>query len=71
MIFKDPEIPYGPFLCASALLTMLNWPMLWALTIPIFQLGSLLVTLGLGLWLLMVLLLSVILWVEKKLGIVS
>lgn len=71
LIFKDPEIPYGPFLCASALLTMLNWPMLWALTIPIFQLGSLLVTLGLGLWLLMVLLLSVILWVEKKLGIVS
>ncbi|MBE6426358.1 MAG: prepilin peptidase [Planctomycetaceae bacterium] len=70
LLFKDPEIPFGPFLCAAALLTMLYWPMLWALTMPIFKLGSLLVTLGLGLWLLMVLLLSLILWVEKKLGIV-
>jgi len=69
ILFRDPEIPFGPFLCAAALITLLNWPTLWALTLPFFQLGSLLFTLGLGLLLLMVILLALIQGIKKFLGI--
>lgn len=64
----DPETPFGPFLCCGALVTMLLWPFFWALTLPIFRLGPHLITLGLGLLLLMVILLTLIRWVEKLFG---
>ncbi|MDO4627995.1 MAG: A24 family peptidase [Planctomycetia bacterium] len=69
IVFRDTEIPFGPFLCAAALITMLNWPILWALTLPLFNLGTLLFTFGLGLLLLMVILLCLIQWVKKLLGV--
>lgn len=69
LLFRDPEIPFGPFLCAAALVTMLNWPTLWNLTFPVFQLGTLLFTFGLGLLLLMVILLSLIQVVKRWVGI--
>lgn len=68
VFWKDRETPFGPFLCFGALLTMLYWPVFWSLTLPIFRLGTLLLTLGLGLLLLMVILLTLIRWVEKLLG---
>ncbi len=60
IFFRDREIPFGPFLCMAALVTMLYWTPLWILTRPLFALGSLLVTLGLGCLLLMVILLCLI-----------
>lgn len=68
LVFHDPETPFGPFLCFGALLTILFWPFFWSLTLPVFRLGTLLITLGLGLLLLMVILLTLIQWVKKLLG---
>lgn len=69
LIFRDPEIPFGPFLCVAALVTLLNWPTLWSLTLPFFQLGPLLFIPGLGLLLLMVVLLTLVQTIKKLLGI--
>jgi len=71
VFFRDPETPFGPFLCLGALITMLNWPFLWVLTLPVFRLGTLLITFGLGLLLLMVILLVLIQWVKKLVGVES
>lgn len=68
IFLRDLETPFGPFLCLGALVTMLYWPFFWNLTLPVFRLGPHLITLGLGLLLLMVILLTLIRWVEKLLG---
>jgi prepilin signal peptidase PulO-like enzyme (type II secretory pathway) len=55
---REHEIPYGPFLCAAALVVVLRWPAFWDRAIDIFGLGWLvpaliaccLVLLGLLLW---------------------
>ena len=33
---RDDEVPYGPFLCAGALITLLLWPSFWAYLGPVF-----------------------------------
>ncbi len=68
IFLHDLETPFGPFLCLAALITMLFWPYFWSLTLPVFRLGPHLITLGLGLLLLMVILLTLIRWMEKLLG---
>lgn len=39
---RDPEIPYGPFLCLAAVTVVLRWPILWESTRLLFQTGGLL-----------------------------
>ncbi len=29
ILFRDKEIPYGPFLCLAALLTIVKWSAIW------------------------------------------
>lgn len=36
----DTEVPYGPFLCIAALVTIFNWEFLWKFLAPIFELGG-------------------------------
>jgi prepilin signal peptidase PulO-like enzyme (type II secretory pathway) len=36
---RDHEIPYGPFLCAAALVVVLRWPAFWDRSVDIFRLG--------------------------------
>jgi prepilin signal peptidase PulO-like enzyme (type II secretory pathway) len=36
---RDPEIPYGPFLCLAALTVVLRWPDFWAFGRELFVLG--------------------------------
>lgn len=39
ILFRDREIPYGPFLCLAALVVIVEWPYLWIQTAPTFFLG--------------------------------
>jgi leader peptidase (prepilin peptidase)/N-methyltransferase len=36
---RDPEIPYGPFLCLGALVVIVRWAELWTWAQPMFALG--------------------------------
>ncbi|OHB74776.1 MAG: hypothetical protein A2W31_05820 [Planctomycetes bacterium RBG_16_64_10] len=36
---RDQVIPYGPFLCLAALLTMVFWATIWNMVGPIFAVG--------------------------------
>jgi hypothetical protein len=36
---RDPEIPYGPFLCLAASVVILRWPAVWDMGRQIFVLG--------------------------------
>lgn len=39
VIHRDPEIPYGPFLCLAALAVVLGWPSAWSEARSVFSLG--------------------------------
>jgi prepilin signal peptidase PulO-like enzyme (type II secretory pathway) len=39
ILFRDREIPYGPFLCLAALVVIVGWAYLWLRTAPTFALG--------------------------------
>jgi len=41
ILFREREIPYGPFLCLAALVVLVRWAPLWAWAKPIFALGLL------------------------------
>ncbi len=65
IMHRDDEVPYGPFLCAAALVTLLLWPSLWAYLGPIFAtFGTLIPVLLLTCLGLMALLLAA--WVQIK-----
>jgi len=38
-LFRDREIPYGPFLCLAALVLIVRWDSLWGNTWHLFELG--------------------------------
>lgn len=39
ILFRDREIPYGPFLCLATLVVIVAWARIWILTWPTFALG--------------------------------
>jgi leader peptidase (prepilin peptidase) / N-methyltransferase len=39
ILFRDKEIPYGPFLCLAALLVIVRWNTIWDYTWHIFAMG--------------------------------
>lgn len=39
ILFREHEIPYGPFLCLAALAAVVRWDALWPWAEPIFRLG--------------------------------
>jgi len=41
ILFRDKEIPYGPFLCLATLLLIVDWADVWARTQDTFALGRL------------------------------
>ncbi len=69
LLYGETEIPYGPFLCGAAVVTILLWQPLWKYTYPLFTLGSALIWLGLALLLAMIVLLALLQWIKKLLNI--
>ncbi len=57
-LHREPEIPYGPYLCLATFFVILKWPWLWDRGYDLFALGWLLpgllavcfVLMGLMLW---------------------
>jgi hypothetical protein len=39
ILFRNHEIPYGPFLCLATLFLIVRWDSLWQWTEPLFELG--------------------------------
>jgi leader peptidase (prepilin peptidase) / N-methyltransferase len=39
ILFRDKEIPYGPFLCMAALFLIVRWDSVWHFTYQVFELG--------------------------------
>jgi hypothetical protein len=39
LLHKDHEIPYGPFLCLAAVVTIVRWARLWDWLSGVFALG--------------------------------
>ncbi len=39
VLFRDREIPYGPFLCLATVFLIVCWPAVWEYTLPLFGLG--------------------------------
>lgn len=39
ILFRDREVPYGPFLCLAALFTIIRWDAVWSYTEGVFALG--------------------------------
>lgn len=58
VLFRDKEIPYGPFLCLASLLLIVRWNAIWDYTFPIFEMGWLVPILMLGCLVLMGLMLG-------------
>ena len=58
ILFRDKEIPYGPFLCLAALALIVNWNALWTWSQPLFALGRLVPLVMLGCLVLMALMLA-------------
>jgi leader peptidase (prepilin peptidase)/N-methyltransferase len=59
ILFRDKEIPYGPFLCLAALLVIVRWQAMWNYALPIFALGWFVPLLVLGCLMLMAVMLGV------------
>jgi len=38
-LFRDKEIPYGPFLCLASLFLLVRWDAVWNYTLGVFSLG--------------------------------
>jgi hypothetical protein len=39
ILFRDREIPYGPFLCLAAIFLVVRWQAIWEYTQGVFLLG--------------------------------
>jgi leader peptidase (prepilin peptidase) / N-methyltransferase len=39
LLFRDKEIPYGPFLCLAALFVVIRWDAIWSYTLHVFAVG--------------------------------
>jgi prepilin signal peptidase PulO-like enzyme (type II secretory pathway) len=39
ILFRDREIPYGPFLCLASLFLIVQWDAVWERTEPLFAFG--------------------------------
>ncbi len=39
ILFRDQEIPYGPFLCMATVAVIVRWPLIWDYTFPFFDIG--------------------------------
>ena len=63
----DKEIPYGPFLCLAAAVTVLAWPQLWDLGYPYFSLGWKLIAILVAFLGLIVILLPPARWIIARL----
>jgi leader peptidase (prepilin peptidase) / N-methyltransferase len=58
ILVRNPEIPYGPFLCLGALVAIVAWEPIWNWAMPLFQLGWLVPVFMLGCMVLMAVLLG-------------
>jgi leader peptidase (prepilin peptidase) / N-methyltransferase len=58
LLFRDREIPYGPFLCLATLVLIVRWEQIWSSVQAIFALGSAVVLLMLGCLVLMAVMLG-------------
>ncbi len=58
ILFRDREIPYGPFLCLATLFLIVRWQTIWDRTQVIFDLGWFVPLLMLGCLAMMALMLS-------------
>lgn len=65
---REVEIPYGPFLCLGAVVTILLWKEVWDFASLIFELGPLLLLALVAMIVLLALLLLVIRLVRERLG---
>lgn len=59
ILFRDREIPYGPFLCLAALVVIVRWQTIWDYAMPIFFMGWFVPMVVLGCLMLMAVLLGV------------
>jgi leader peptidase (prepilin peptidase) / N-methyltransferase len=59
ILFRDREIPYGPFLCLAAVFVMVRWDAAWSYTQGIFDLGWFVPLAVVGCWALMAMMLGV------------
>lgn len=67
---RETEIPYGPFLCLGALVTIILWRPIWEFASQVFELGFILLLLAAACLVLLALLLLVIRFVrERVLGV--
>lgn len=64
---KEVEIPYGPFLCLGAVVTIFFWPQVWGFASLIFELGLLLPVALVAIVVLLAFLLLVIRMVRERL----
>ncbi len=39
LLFRETEIPYGPFLCLAAVVVIVRWAAIWQWAVGIFQMG--------------------------------
>ncbi len=64
---QETEIPYGPFLCLGALVTIVLWRPIWAFASRVFELGFILLLLAAACLVLLALLLLVIRFIRERL----
>jgi len=64
---RETEIPYGPFLCLGALVTIVFWRPIWGFASRIFELGFILLLLAAACLVLLALLLLVIRFIRERL----
>jgi prepilin signal peptidase PulO-like enzyme (type II secretory pathway) len=58
ILFRDKEIPYGPFLCLATLFLIVRWHSVWDYTVGFFALGEIVPLLMFGCLVLMALMLG-------------
>ncbi len=68
LLYREREIPYGPFLCLAALVVIVRWAALWNWASPVFSLGSIIPLVVLACLVLMGLMLGVIRLVRERAG---
>lgn len=66
---RDREIPYGPWLSLATLLLLLAWPAIWPAAKRVFDMGPVLLVMGLFMTVALVLSLQLVQLVKKLLGI--
>jgi len=68
ILFRETEIPYGPFLCLAAAVAIVRWAAVWQWAAPIFRLGWFVPLVVLFCMALMAVLLGVLRLVRMALG---